>query len=180
MKSIIFLYFKYFVYTFIFFGFLFLAFSIDWGERPDYLSIFKETILFSVIISTIYLILHLYNLKTEGISLDKLDNINVKQKKVILSALAIDEIADLLKTSCFRKNISQFDENIILLFTKFPTLSTGEKITIRLIKQDHLNYYYELKSEPVLKSILIDFGQNLVNIKNIEKLILSSVSNKGS
>uniref|UniRef100_UPI000AF610DB hypothetical protein n=1 Tax=Microcystis aeruginosa TaxID=1126 RepID=UPI000AF610DB len=101
-------------------------------------------------------------------------------KKVILSALAIDEIADLLKTSCFRKNISQFDENIILLFTKFPTLSTGEKITIRLIKQDHLNYYYELKSEPVLKSILIDFGQNLVNIKNIEKLILSSVSNKGS
>ena len=116
--------------------------------------------------------LHKRELRKRGISEFTHTNLNVHQLTEIISDLSMNELIDKLKKdNNFKSMTIKKVDNGIILKSGIKLTSWGEKIQITESKNENDDRILKISSKPILKSTLVDYGQNKENVDRITKLI---------
>ena len=100
------------------------------------------------------------------------ENLGVVQEKLCSSNLTNDEFLEKLsEDKVFGKMKIMSSENRIILHTKISWKSCGEIISINTRRISDELYEYIIKSEPNLKTTIIDYGTNYANVKRITSVL---------
>ncbi len=115
---------------------------------------------------------HIYALKRLGVTSFTAENLAVKQTRVVLSTLGLQDILSRLKTNPDFNKMEVIEEgNRLLLSSKISWMGWGEKISIQPLQVLGSGTEYEITSQPKLGTTLVDSGKNMQNVMEVEKLM---------
>ncbi len=129
-------------------------------------------VFFGTIMTLVFGLSHIYSLKRLGVKTFTAENLSVRQKRVVVSTLSLQDILSRLKTDPGLKKMEVMeDRNRILLSSKISWMGWGEKITIQPLHTSGAETDYEITSKPKLGTTLFDSGKNLQNVMQVEKML---------
>ena len=172
MKPLNKLYLKTFLLTGIPYGLMMLAIYLAFGDPVTVWKFFAWIIFFGGLMSITLVTFHKNRLLKMGISDLTDENLAVSHTKHITSNLNLKEIIEKFKTDPIIGKMKLKEiENGILLSTRMTWMSYGEKIKILLTAIHGDDMEYQVSSTPLMKTILVDYGKNLENVKRIEGIL---------
>lgn len=111
-------------------------------------------------------------LKRLGVKTFTAENLSVKQKKIVISNLNMQDILSRLKTNPGFKKMKVIEQgNRLLLSSNISWKGWGEKITIQPLHASGTETEYEIMSQPKLSTTLFDSGKNMQNVMEVEKMM---------
>lgn len=118
-------------------------------------------------------LIHRYRLRKKGLTRKNGDIFGVYQSMAVQSMLSPGELkAALMEDSYFGKMQLVEKSNGLQLKAGTTFWSWGEYIEIELVSsKPGFGYEYQVSSRPSVKTTIIDYGKNLENIRNLEKLL---------
>jgi len=129
-------------------------------------------IAFGGLMSILFVAMQFYGVKLLGLKSFTTENLGVKQKRIVLSNLSMQDILRKIKTDPGLKKMKATEEvNSILLSSNISWMSWGEKISIQPLHSSGTKTEYEIISRPKLSTTIMDGGKNLENVMRVEKLI---------
>lgn len=171
MKAALFLYLKVFLLMGIPFGLIMSLTDLAFGDGFDMDLFIYRASFFGTWMAVIFVTMHLLVLKGLGITNFTHENLKVKQSKALQSPVDKEALLEKLRSDpTFGKMHLTEKENEIDLKTRTSLWSWGELISIKSKPSNGLNDYI-IESKPKLNTTLVDFGQNMRNVKRLEKLI---------
>ncbi|MBK9980886.1 MAG: hypothetical protein IPP15_00435 [Saprospiraceae bacterium] len=172
MKAVLTLYTKLFLFTGILFGLLMLLSYLLVGEGFDFKHVILRAAYFGVFMSFVLGTFHIGRIVMKGAGKLTSDNLSVRHKEQIQSGLDFQKLLNAIKTDpVLNKMEIQQGENMVTLKSGLNWFSWGERILINVKAAHNSLTTYEISSEPVLKTTLVDYGKNLENINRIEKIL---------
>ncbi|MEM6265742.1 MAG: hypothetical protein AAGI38_24790 [Bacteroidota bacterium] len=174
MKPTTKLFLKTFLATGVPFGLTMSAIDIFTGEGFMIGKFLFMTFFFGLTMSLFFVYTAKKNLKKQGITEITDEHLKVVQTKYFTSGLNLIELTEKLKASPISQRMKVKEvENGILLQTGASWKSWGEEIRITQKSAREPNYEYQVSSSPRLKTTLVDYGKNLENLNQIERLMNS-------
>ena len=172
MKPLTKLYLKTFFITGITYGLVMMGIDLLEGDGFDLWKFLFLTFFFGITMSISLISFHEHRLRKNGIQEFTDENLGVTQIRDIKTKLTKTELINKLKKDPIIGKMKMTEtENGILLKTGISGLSWGEKIRIALKSKSKADYEYQVTSSPKLKMTFVDYGKNLQNVNQIEKVI---------
>ena len=162
---------KYFL-VFMFVYLLALA-ILGYLSGDEFWKVIIESTLFGSLLSIISILITRSNLNKAGIDNITDNTLKVNQKINLVSKLTIKEIGSIIyrDTHLSATRINTKEDSIkFKIGTSWS--SWGEILDIKLVKtNDEINHLYQINSSPRLKTTLVDFGKNYLNIERVVSLL---------
>jgi hypothetical protein len=113
-----------------------------------------------------------FRLKKLGLDLNQLSKSDLKaeQSKTLNSTLSHDEVISTLENT-FKNRVKIITENTLMIKT-FNWYGWNKTI-LRLTSNSPNNTHLQITSKPIISTTLLDYGENLLMIKKLEKLLVS-------
>lgn len=114
-------------------------------------------------------------LKSLGVSKIAPEHLSVIQKRIIVSSLSKEDVVERIQESrSFSKMNMRIGEDEIQLVSKFSWDLWGDKISIKIRSLEEGLNEYSVISQPRMKTIRFDSGQNFKNVTLIERMLGSA------
>ena len=115
---------------------------------------------------------HIYKLKKNGVTSFTDESLSVRQSKLFKSSFNLQELTTQLKLDKrFSKMKILVSNNGLSFSSGLSWKSFGEEIKIYQKSCEDSQYVYQVSSESVLKTTMIDYGRNLENVNQIGQII---------
>lgn len=116
--------------------------------------------------------LHIYSLKRLGIEDLTTENLTVDESSTVHSPLNWNEVREKLVHDPLIRRMKLKDEDQALFLRHGLSWSSfGEKISIRKLEATETGFRYLIRSKPIFRMTLADYGQNLRNVRHLEQLL---------
>lgn len=172
MKPIVLLFLKMFVFMGIFFGLLTGLIDYIFDGTYDLQKIVFRMVFFGGFMSLGFGLSQIYGLKKIGVKEFTADNLSVRQTRVVLSNLGIQDLFSKLKADPETQKLETAENgNLIIFKTSLSMWSWGEKVTIHARKVSDTTTEYVIESRPKMRTHMVDSGRNLRNVMRIEELM---------
>ncbi len=176
MKPTTKLYLKVFLITGFNFGLLTVIMDLILGNKLSIWGFLSAALFFGVFMSLILVSISISRLKKMGLKDFSDEDLAMKQKREIVSALNIPEIVERLKKDEKTGKMKlQMLENGIQLSSGVSWESWGEIINIIQIPIEENKYKYQIISKPKLSTTIIDYGKDFENVNRIKKILEDTV-----
>ena len=135
-------------------------------------SIIFKGVFFGLFFSVFFVGAHLWKLQEAGVEEFTMETIQVKQARDAKSKLNLAEIVQLIRNDKYLKRSTVKESaNEVLIHTRVNWKSWGERIRIRCIESAGSYKEYKVESMPRFGLTMVDFGQNLQNVKRVLNLM---------
>lgn len=166
----------FFLKTFLFMGIGFALVSglldLVFDGHVDLWKSLYRLVFFGTVMTLVMGLSQIYGLNKLGVKAFTAENLAVKQKRIVLSSLSLQDILTKLKTDPHLKKMEATEDgNRILLNSDISWIGWGEKISIQALHASDTGTEYEIMSEPKLGTTLMDSGKNLQNVMWVEKML---------
>jgi len=167
---------KTYLKLFLYFGIPFATGMALWdyfdGEVFSLSGFLFQSIFFGLFMSLAIGSWHFSVMDEKGIDSSLESNQKLKQETSIISSIPKEALLEKLKSHSKSKRFKLKDgENNILLRTKANMEGWGEKIEIIFKEKTPDGQYLTIKSRPIFRFALVDYGRNVANINWIQGII---------
>lgn len=172
MKPILLLYIKLFFYFGITFGVFMLLLDIAFAKGWDSNVFLFRFAYFGGFMALVLGTGHLIRVKYLGGDITSGTDLRVRQTRKVISTIGMQDLISKLKVNPKLKRMDMQEHGMELkLQSDLSLASWGEKMNIKAQPEDDGLFVYEISSVPRWKTTLVDFGQNLRNAMQVEKLL---------
>jgi hypothetical protein len=172
VKAIFKLFFKLMLLATLTYGLMMLLIKLLLGQMLKPMMLLFEIGLFGLTFSLIMTIIQVQMVKAKGVKKINDVSLSASQKALFLSDMNKQQFLIMLRTHRRVRSWGINDEGRSLRLKSSPSLATwGEKISIDIRSVSDGKYEYQVISRPRFKLMIIDFAQNLENVKVIESML---------